>query len=55
MKSIRLIGLILIVIGITGIYLIESEHFGFLFGLLIGIGTVGLITGKSGFRRFYSD
>lgn len=46
MNKVRIIGLLLLVIGISGKLLIENPTVGTLCAFIIGLSTVMLITGK---------
>ncbi len=46
MNKVRIIGLALLVIGISGKFLIENSTVGVLCAFIIGLSTVMLITGK---------
>ena len=44
MNKIRIIGIIFLIIGGLGLY--YTNGYGFIFGILAGIGVVWLLTGK---------
>jgi multisubunit Na+/H+ antiporter MnhG subunit len=48
MNKIRILGLVILVIGIIIQFAFENDGNDFISGLLIGIGVVLLITGKIG-------
>ena len=46
MNKVRIIGLVLLLIGISGKFLIENSTMGIICAFTIGISTVMLITGR---------
>jgi len=50
MNKTRILGIVLLLIGIVAFYAIDNSGFDFIFGMLTGIGAGLTITGKSIFK-----
>lgn len=51
MNKIRIIGLVMLIIGIGMPFLLKGEWIDFFFGCLAGVGFVLLVTGRITFKK----